>query len=98
MSAPQPPRLRDYTNVPFEIFIAVFTILPFFLLAYFYSVLPDRVPLFMHLNGEVAEWGRKSVISVFRVPFAGRHHADRVFVDEIRHDTIELRGALRTGF
>ena len=48
------PRLRDYTNIPFEIFIAVFTILPFLLLAYFYSVLPDRVPLFMHLNGEVA--------------------------------------------
>jgi uncharacterized membrane protein len=68
MSAPQCPRLRDYTNTPFEIFIAVFTILPFFLLAYFYSVLPDRVPLFMHLNGEVAEWARKSAISVFRVP------------------------------
>jgi uncharacterized membrane protein len=30
MSAP--PRLRDYTSIPFEIFIAVFTILPFFLL------------------------------------------------------------------
>jgi uncharacterized membrane protein len=68
MSAPPPPRLRDYTSIPFEIFIAVFTILPFFLLAYFYSVLPDRVPLFMHLNGEVAEWGQKSLISVFRVP------------------------------
>lgn len=68
MSAPPPPRLRDYTNIPFEIFITVFTILPFFLLAYFYSVLPDRVPLFMHLNGEVAQWAEKSVISVFRVP------------------------------
>jgi uncharacterized membrane protein len=68
MSVAQPPRLRDYTNVPFEIFIAAFTILPFFLLAYFYSVLPDRVPLFMHLSGEVAEWAEKSFISVFRVP------------------------------
>jgi uncharacterized membrane protein len=68
MSAGQPPRLRDYTSIPFEIFIAVFTILPFLLLAYFYSVLPDRVPLFMHLNGEVAEWAEKSFISVFRVP------------------------------
>jgi uncharacterized membrane protein len=62
------PRLRDYTNIPFEIFIAVFTILPFFVMAYFYPVLPNGVPWFMHLNGEVAEWAEKSVISVFRVP------------------------------
>lgn len=61
-------RLRDYTNIPFEIFIAVFTILPFFVLAYFYPGLPERVPLFMNLNGEVATWAEKSVLSVFRVP------------------------------
>lgn len=60
--------LRDYTNIPFEIFIAVCTILPFFVLAYFYPVLPERVPLFMNLNGEVAVWTQKSVMSVFRVP------------------------------
>ena len=65
---PQSPPLRHYTSIPFEIFIAALSILPFFLLVYFYSALPDRVPLFMSLNGEVAEWARKSVISVFRVP------------------------------
>ena len=68
MSLSQNQRLSDYTDVRFEILIAVFSILPFFLLAYFYSVLPSRVPLFMHWNGEVAEWAEKSVISVFRVP------------------------------
>jgi uncharacterized membrane protein len=61
-------RLRDYTNIPFEIFIAAFTILPFFVLAYFYPALPGRVPLFMNLSGEVAVWAEKSVLSVFRVP------------------------------
>jgi len=61
-------RLRDYTNTSFEIFVAVLSILPFFLLAYFYSALSDRVPLFMKLNGEVALWTQKSVLSVFRVP------------------------------
>jgi uncharacterized membrane protein len=61
-------RLRDYTNIPLEIFIAVFSILPFFVLAYFYSRLPDRVPLFMNLNGEVAVWANKGPLSVFRVP------------------------------
>ena len=66
--APQSQRLRDYTNIPFEIFIGVFSLLPFFVLSYFYPVLPERVPLFMNLNGEVAVWAEKSVLSVFRVP------------------------------
>ena len=61
-------RLSAYTNLPFEIFIAVFSFLPFFVLAYFYPMLPERVPLFMNLNGEVATWAEKSVLSVFRVP------------------------------
>ena len=61
-------RLSDYTNIPFEIFIAAFTILPFFILAYFYPMVPERVPLFMNLNGEVAMWAEKSVLSVLRVP------------------------------
>ncbi len=60
--------LRDYTNVPFEIFVVVFTVLPFFVLAYFYPALPDRVPVFMKLSGEVETWAGKSVLSVFRVP------------------------------
>jgi uncharacterized membrane protein len=67
-SALLPQRLRDYTNLPFEIFIAAFSLLPFLALAYFYPVLSDRVPLFMSLNGEVAVWTEKSVLSVFRVP------------------------------
>ena len=64
---PQSQRLSDYTNIWVEIFIVAFTILPFFVLAYFYSVLPERVPLFMNLNGDVAVWGEKSWLSVFRV-------------------------------
>ena len=39
--------------MPLEIFVITLTIRSFFLLAYFYSTLPDRVPLFMKLNGEV---------------------------------------------
>lgn len=66
-SHPQPPQLR-YTNVPFEIFICVLTFLPFFVLAYFYSDLPARVPLFLNLEGEVSVWAKKTLLSVFRVP------------------------------
>src|SRR5688500_805225 len=61
-------RLIHYTNIPFEILIAFLTLLPFLVLAYFYSNLPDRVPLFLKLDGEVDVWGQKSVLSVFRVP------------------------------
>src|SRR5689334_12380310 len=68
MFSSQTQPLRDLTNIKFEIFIVAFTILPFFILAYFYSVLPERVPQFLTLTGEVETWAEKSVISVFRVP------------------------------
>ena len=62
---------RNYPSIPLEIFVATLTILPFILLAYFYPDLSERVPLFMKLNGEVAVWGEKTVLSVFRVPLMG---------------------------
>lgn len=63
-----PRRLGDYTNAPFEIFIVALSVLPFLLLAYFYPALPERVPVFLNLRGEVETWAGKSVLSVFRVP------------------------------
>jgi uncharacterized membrane protein len=68
MASSQIRPLRDLINVKFEIFIVAFTILPFFMLMYFYSLLPERVPQFMTLTGEVETWAAKSVSSVFRVP------------------------------
>lgn len=65
---PQSQRLKDYTNSWIELFIVGFTILPFLILAYFYPLLPDRIPLFVTLAGEVSVWGEKSWLSVFRVP------------------------------
>jgi len=68
MFSSQTQPLRHHTNINFEVFIVAVTILPFFVLAYFYSVLPERVPEFLTLTGEVDTWAQKSVISVFRVP------------------------------
>lgn len=65
---PEPARLRDYTSVPLEVFVAASTVLPFIALAYFYDALPRSVPLFLNLGGEPAVWAEKSVLSVFRVP------------------------------
>lgn len=67
-SPPPSRRLRDYTKIPFEILISGLTVIPFFLLAYFYSALPEQVPLFLSLDGDVEVWGKKSLLSVFRVP------------------------------
>ncbi len=64
----QSRRLRDYTSTLFEVFIATFTIIPFFVLAYFYQSLSAQVPLFLNLSGDVETWAEKSVLSVFRVP------------------------------
>jgi len=60
--------LRDLTNIKFEILVVAFTILPFFFLAYFYPLLPERVPQFLTLTGDVRTWAPKSLSSVFRVP------------------------------
>lgn len=62
------PRFRDFTNLPFEVFIAAFTVLPILALLYFYPLLPERVPEYLNLHGEVEVWGRKSFLSVFRLP------------------------------
>lgn len=47
-------------NIKFEILIFALTILPFFVLAYFYPLLPERVPQFLTLTGEVATWAQKA--------------------------------------
>ncbi len=61
-------RLSDYTNLFFETLVATLSVAPILILIYFYSVLPDRVPVFLNLRGEVEVWAAKSVASVFRLP------------------------------
>lgn len=69
MSADPPPnRFRDATNVFFESFILFFTVAPILVLIYFYPQLPERIPEYLNLHGDVEVWGRKSLASVFRLP------------------------------
>jgi len=65
---PPSTRFRYQTNFGLEFFIAAFTLLPFLALIYFYSSLPERIPEYLNLHGDVAVWGRKSFFSVFRLP------------------------------
>jgi uncharacterized membrane protein len=66
-SQSQTRRLRDYTNIPLEIVIAVLTFASIPILIYFYPSLPARIPVFLNFRGEVEVWANKSIISVFRV-------------------------------
>ena len=62
------PRFRDHTNLPLEVLIAALTVLPVLALIYFYPALPDRVPEYLSLSGELETWARKGFASVFRLP------------------------------
>jgi uncharacterized membrane protein len=69
MATPSPRhRFSDYSNLPFEVFIAIFTVLPIVVLIYFYPALPEKIPEYLNLRGEVEVWGRKGFASVFRLP------------------------------
>jgi uncharacterized membrane protein len=61
-------QFRQQTNRAFEVFIAALTVLPIAVLIYFYSQLPERVPEYLNLRGEVVVWGRKGFSTVFRLP------------------------------
>ncbi|HEV7395721.1 MAG TPA: DUF1648 domain-containing protein [Pyrinomonadaceae bacterium] len=63
-----PNRLWDFTSIPFELFILTFSLVPILFLMYFYPALPERIPVFLNLKGEVVGWAEKSWLSVLRVP------------------------------
>ena len=65
----------------------MFTIVPFLVLSYFYPAVPERVPLFLNLRGDVETWAEKTALSVFRVPM-GRlpkafHRPSKGYVDAL---------------
>jgi uncharacterized membrane protein len=66
----RPPHnsLSRYTSILVEILVVTLSIAPILVLIYFYPVLPERIPVFLNLHGEVEKWAAKSVASVFRVP------------------------------
>ncbi len=60
-----------HLNIPFELLICVITVVPILILIYWYPALPDQIPAFRNLRGEVVFWARKSFLSVFRLPAMG---------------------------
>ena len=68
---PSSTRFRDVTNIAIELFIVTLVLLPFPVLIYFYSSLPERIPEYLNLHGDVEVWGRKNLFSVFRLALMG---------------------------
>lgn len=60
-----------HLNISFELLICVITVVPILILIYCYPALPDQIPAFRNLRGEVVFWARKSFLSVFRLPAMG---------------------------
>jgi len=70
-SEPPVTRFRDHTNIALEVLIATLTLLPFPILSHFYSSLPQQIPEYLNLRGDVEVWGGKSLFSVFRLALMG---------------------------
>jgi uncharacterized membrane protein len=60
--------LGDYTNIALEVILALFVVIPVFVLVYYYPILPDRIPVHWNFRGDVDRWARKSFSSVFFLP------------------------------
>ncbi len=59
---------RDASRPPLEVLILLLTVVPIVVLVYFFPLLPNQVPEYLNLRGEVEVWGAKSFASVFRLP------------------------------
>jgi len=65
------PGLEHHISLAFEIFIAILTLTPILVLCYFYPSLPDQIPEYLTLKGEVETTSAKSVMAVFRLSLMG---------------------------
>ena len=64
----KPRRLSDFTNLWWELTVILLTIAPFAILAFYYSQLPDVVPIHWNAAGEADGFADKSFFSVFFLP------------------------------
>ncbi len=82
-------KLKDYTRYWLEIAVVVFTLVPFAVLYYFFSQLPDQVPVHWGFNGQPDRWEAKSLIMVFAPLLVGLFVQIPVFF--LKGETIKAR-------
>lgn len=61
-------RLGEYTIFPLEALIVILAVAPALMLAHYYPMLPERVPVHWGPNGQPDGWARKSFSTVFFIP------------------------------
>ncbi len=85
----KPRRLRDFTNFWFELAVIVLAIAPFAVLIFYYSSLPDVVPIHWNAAGEADGWAKKDFSSVFFMPVLAAFL--QIFWITLKQDIIKAR-------
>lgn len=85
----KPRRLKDFSNVWFEVIIVLSTIAPFAVLAFYYPQLPDVVPIHWNAAGEADGWADKNFFNVFFPVILAAYL--QVFCIILKQDIIQAR-------
>jgi uncharacterized membrane protein len=85
----RPRNLRDFSNYWLEMSVILTTIIPTAILIFYYSVLPDVVPIHWNASGEADGWAKKGLSSVFFVSALAVFL--QVFLIILKQDIIQAR-------
>lgn len=90
LATPLKPRiLRDFTKLWFETTIILLIIAPFAVLAFYYTQLPDVVPIHWNVAGEADGFAKKGLSIVFFIPLLSAFL--QVFLVIFKQDIIQAR-------
>lgn len=84
--------LADYTHLWLEAAMVLLVATTFALLAYYYPLLPERMPVHWNLSGEPDKWARKSIAVVFFLPVLGVYL--HLFFLVLKHDIAHAKMTL----
>lgn len=82
-------RLADYTRPWLEAAVALLTVASFVVLAYYYPILPERMPVHWNAAGRPDGWARKSLAIVFFLPALGLYLQG--FFVLLKHDLVHAK-------
>lgn len=90
LATPLKPRhLGDFTNLALETIIVLMTITPFAVLVFYYSQLPNVVPIHWNAAGDADGWAEKGFGSVFFAPILAAYL--QIFWIILKQDIIRAR-------
>lgn len=91
----KPRDLKKFSNLWLESGVVVLTLFPFFLLTFYYSQLPESIPVHWNLSGEPDRWEQKSFFSVFFPSLLALWL--QVFLVIIKNDIVQARFRVPSG-